>query len=114
MLGAYALDGDAVDVPLPGGCPIQNAAIEGDHADDGLRAIALAAMSDWRGWIERLVAGGIASGELRPNVDPVEVSAVVVGGLEGGVMLAHLYRSPEPLAAAVRRLRAFVDALEAP
>ena len=35
--------------------------------------------------------------------------AVLIGGLEGGVMLSHLYDDPEPLQAAIRHLHHYVE-----
>jgi TetR/AcrR family transcriptional repressor of nem operon len=105
MLDAYAVE-DAV--PLPGGCPIMNGAIESDHAHPALHARALAAMGQWRGLVERIVHAGVRAGELRHGLDAAEVSAVVVGALEGAVMLSHLQRSAQPLAAATRHLRRYV------
>jgi len=113
MLDAYVVEGavdGAVDdaVPLPGGCPIMNGAIESDHAHPALHARALAAMGQWRGLVERIVHAGVRDGELRRGLNAAEVSAVFVGGLEGAVMLSHLQRSPQPLAAATRHLRRYV------
>ncbi|MGM3276653.1 TetR/AcrR family transcriptional regulator [Ralstonia sp. 24A2] len=96
-------------VPLPGGCPIMNVAIESDHAHAGLRERAVEAMSQWRHLVEQIVLAGMRRGELRNDLDPAEVSAVLIGGLEGGVMLSHLYGSPEPLLAAVRHLHRYVE-----
>lgn len=96
-------------VPLPGGCPIMNVAIESDHAHPGLRERAVEAMSRWRHLIEQIVSEGMRRGELRDDIHPTNVSAVLIGGLEGGVMLSHLYDSPEPLLAAIQHLHHYVE-----
>ncbi|CAJ0890987.1 hypothetical protein R77567_04235 [Ralstonia sp. LMG 32965] len=96
-------------VPLPGGCPIMNVAIESDHAHPGLRQRAVEAMSRWRGLIEQIVLDGMRRGELREDLIPANVSAILIGGLEGGVMLSHLYDDPEPLQAAIQHLHHYLE-----
>jgi AcrR family transcriptional regulator len=111
LLDAYQPDSDAAarDIPLPGGCPIMNCAIEADHANEVLRERALGAMRQWRGLVERIVRAGCKAGELRAGLDAGEVSAVLVGQLEGAVMLSQLHASAQPLRAALRHLHAYID-----
>jgi TetR/AcrR family transcriptional regulator, transcriptional repressor for nem operon len=98
MLRAY--DGDSVDVPLPGGCPIMNCAIEADHAHPGLRERAQTAMSAWHGLIVRIVTAGVRRGEIRAGTDPQQTASAFIAGIEGGVMLTQLYADARHLRAA--------------
>jgi TetR/AcrR family transcriptional regulator, transcriptional repressor for nem operon len=98
MLRAYA--GAGADVPLPGGCPIMNCAIEADHAHAGLRAHAQAAMSGWHDLIARIVAAGVRRGEIRPGTDPKLTASAFIACIEGGVMLTQLYADARHLRAA--------------
>lgn len=107
LVEAYQPDDGSV--PLPGGCPIMNCAIESDHAHPGLRQRALQAMSQWRGLIERIVRSGMQAGELRADLDPADVSATFIAALEGAVMLSHLHGSAQPLHAVSRHLRGYVE-----
>ena len=102
MLGAYDDAGD--DVPLAGGCPIMNGAIEADHAHAGLRARAQAAMAAWHDLIVRIVAAGVRRGEVRADVSPQQTASAFIACIEGGVMLTHLYRDARHLRAAHRHL----------
>jgi TetR/AcrR family transcriptional regulator, transcriptional repressor for nem operon len=106
MIDAYDPDGGAV--PLPGGCPIMNGAIEADYAHPQLRERAAEAMAQWRSLVERIVDAGVRRGELRGGLDAAEASAVIVGALEGAVMLSHLQGSAQPLHAATRHLRRYI------
>ncbi len=108
MLAAYA--GDDADVPLAGGCPIMNTAIEADHAHPGLRERALAAMSAWHGLLVRIVEAGRRRGEIRAGVDAVQTASMFIAGIEGGVMLTQLYADPAHLQAARRLLEVHVEA----
>jgi len=109
MLDAYGGPGN--DVPLPGGCPIMNTAIESDHADPALRKRAQAAMQAWQGLVTRIVDDGLRRGELRAGVDAQAFASVFIARIEGGVMLSQLHGDPRHLDAARAHLRAQVHAL---
>ena len=107
MLDAYADDGS--EVPLAGGCPIMNTAIESDHAHPGLRQRAQAAMNGWHGLVQRIVEAGIRAGEIRSGVEPPEVASFFIACIEGAVMLAHLHGDSAHVAAARKYLTRFID-----
>jgi TetR/AcrR family transcriptional regulator, transcriptional repressor for nem operon len=89
MLACY--DGNSTELPLPGGCPIMNTAIESDHVDAALRDKARAAMSAWHGLLERIVAAGIRAGEVRREWNASQVATFLIASIEGAVMLTHLH-----------------------
>ena len=105
IVGAY---GEASEVPLPGGCPIMNSAIESDHAHPGLRQRAQAAMNGWHGMLRRIVEAGVKSGEIRRGVDARQVASVFIACIEGAVMLAHLHGDPSHLKAAREHLARYI------
>lgn len=107
LLDAYA--GATGDVPFEGGCPIMNTAIEADHAHPGLRLRAQAAMSGWHGLLQRIVAAGLAAGEVRPGTDPKHVATVFIASIEGAVMLTHLYGDASHLNAARSHLARWIE-----
>ena len=109
MLATYASDADASAVPLEGGCPIMNAAIESDHAHPGLRQRAHEAMQAWHGLLVRIVAGGLRRGEIRAGVQADVEAGVFIACLEGAVMLSHLQGNAEPLRAALGHLARHVE-----
>jgi AcrR family transcriptional regulator len=107
MLNAYADDGG--DVPLVGGCPIMNSAIESDHAHPGLRARAQAAMTGWHGLLQRIVEAGLKAGEIRAGVDPKQTASIFIACVEGAVMLSHLHGDTAHLRAARAHLTQFIE-----
>ena len=107
MLAAYA--DEAVDVPLPGGCPIMNSAIEADHAHPGLRDRARAAMDAWRGLLVRTIQAGVRKHEIRAGVDAQQTASLMIAAIEGGVMLTQLYADPAHLRAARRLLESHIE-----
>lgn len=97
--------------PIAGGCPVLNTAIEADDTNPLLRDRARAVMDEWRAMIERIVAKGIARGELKPTVEADELATLMITMLEGAVMLSKLYRDPVHMERAVNHLTAYVQSL---
>ena len=115
MLDAYGDDADPLAVPLVGGCPIMNAAIESDHAHPGLHERARAAMKAWHDGVAAIVARGIRRGEIRADVVAQDEARSFIACLEGAVMLTHLFGDARALRAARRHLAEHVaDRLRAP
>jgi TetR/AcrR family transcriptional regulator, transcriptional repressor for nem operon len=84
-----------VDVPspVPGGCPMMNAAIDSDDGNPVLRGLAKEAIADWKKRLSVLVREGIERGEIREGTDPRRISNVVVAALEGALMISRLERN---------------------
>ena len=96
-----------------GGCPMLNAAVESDDGNARLRDAVRLSMDRWRGVINRVLSAGIASGEIRPDVDPDRTSTWVIAAIEGGVMLSNLYKDPVFLNRALDQLVIYVESLSA-
>ncbi|GAA0967141.1 TetR/AcrR family transcriptional regulator [Actinocorallia libanotica] len=87
------------------GCPIVAAALGTERA---ARDVAGAAFENWRGMIaDRLVADGAERGRAR------SVAMLVVGGLEGALIVAQARRSSAPLDEAVEELSALCRSVTA-
>jgi AcrR family transcriptional regulator len=79
------------ELPVIGGCPILNTAVESDDTHPALRERAREALDEWRRLIVRLIDEGIAAGEFEPEVDGEELATLLIAGIEGGIMLSKLY-----------------------
>jgi TetR/AcrR family transcriptional regulator, transcriptional repressor for nem operon len=99
----------AADPPIPGGCPVLNAAVEADDAHPGLRARARLAMDAWRDLLGRTVRDGVERGQLRADADPDTVASVIIATLEGAVMLSKLYRDPAHTEHAAAHLSRYIE-----
>lgn len=99
--------------PFPNGCPVLNTAVEAKGEWAGLRREARAAADKLRRLVADAVRDAKEQRRLAPGVDPEEVATVVVGTLEGGVLLAVLYDDRVHLERAVAHLRAHVRGLQA-
>jgi TetR/AcrR family transcriptional regulator, transcriptional repressor for nem operon len=102
------------DPPVPGGCPVLNAAVEADDADPELRAAARSIMDELRKEIASLTRAAQKLGELSLDVEPQEFAQVLMANLEGAVMLAKLYGSDGPMRVVQRHLSLWLQSLAPP
>jgi TetR/AcrR family transcriptional regulator, lmrAB and yxaGH operons repressor len=87
------------------GCPVATVTLETAHASAVLAAACQAALGSWHAAItEAITARGIAS------ADAIRLASLVLAGIEGGLLLARAYRSPEPLRAVGDELTAILRA----
>ena len=102
----------ADDPPVAGGCPILNAAIEADDANEVLRDRARSAMDDWRVTIHRIVNKGIERREVDPATDADEVASILIATLEGAVMLSNLYKDAVHMKRAAAHMERYIETLK--
>ena len=76
---------------LAGGCPLLNTAVEADDTSPALRARARGALERWRAVISAALARAVADGDVRP-LDAEALATLMISAIEGGVMLARVYR----------------------
>jgi len=100
-------------VPLKGGCPLLNTAIESDDTHPSLRQRTQRAMAEWRRLIRRLVQQGLKTGELRPTVAPDTVATILISTLEGALMMSKLYCDRIHLDRAQAHLQHYIASLGA-
>jgi len=94
---------------VPGGCPLLNTATESDDANPRLRAKARRALSRLTRRIESIAEEGLRGGQVRAGVDAAELALLIVGTLEGAIMVGRLLRSDAPLALACRHLEDYME-----
>lgn len=84
---------DAVhNPPVKGGCPLLNTAVESDDTHPELRQQALRVMNEGLTYLQEIIQDGIRSGELRPDIDAVSLSSLILSALEGAIMASKLAR----------------------
>jgi AcrR family transcriptional regulator len=94
---------------LPGGCPVFNTAVESDDANPVLRAKSQAAMNDVLNMLQRITSKGIEQGEIKPNVNSLEVATIITSTLEGALVMSRLYRDDRYLKVAAEHLRQYIE-----
>ena len=91
---AHAMAETARDPLIAGGCPLLNTAVECDDGHPELRDRARQAMRAMLRLAARIYERGMASGELRADVDPAAEAAHLVATMEGAIMIARLLDAP--------------------
>ena len=79
-----------VPSPLPGGCPLMNAAIDTDDGNPVLRTLVQDALAKWKARIRRIVRQGIDDGRIGSSVDPRGIANLIISTLEGALMISRL------------------------
>lgn len=116
LLALIAMFNLNYDDPLvDGGCIVLNTAIETDDSADALqvalRERARVAMLEWQTTIHRFVAKGVERGELRAEADPETLATVIIGTLEGALMMSKLSGSGAHMGRAVAFLTDYIGLL---
>jgi TetR/AcrR family transcriptional repressor of nem operon len=96
-------------IPIAGGCPVLNTAIEADDTHPVLRDHARRTMDEWREFIIRVVDKGIERGQIRPQVNPDELATFLIATLEGAIMLTKLYDDTTHMNRAVAYLEHYLE-----
>ena len=94
---------------VPGGCPLMNTAIEADDGNTLLRARAKKALQSWTVRLSRIASEGIQKKQISVSIDPRKLAQLIIGCLEGALLLSRLQNNDEPLRGVRQHL---VDYLE--
>lgn len=94
---------------VPGGCPLLNTAIDSDDGNVALRARVKQAMSGLLDRLEAIVGTGLERNEIRSGINPKELATLIVGTLEGSLMIGHLQKRDAPLAVACQHLEEYLE-----
>lgn len=106
IIGVYARI--PTDPPVPGGCPLLNAAVESDDGNPELRAEARRVLAGLQQVVRSIVRAGQKRGELRMDLDVPAFANVFVAQLEGAVMLSKLFASQTPMRHTVQHLTSWL------
>ncbi len=81
-----------VDVPspIPGGCPLMNVAADIDTGSQIIAAQARNSLGVWKSKICNILLEGIASDELRKEIEPEKIANLLIATLEGALMISRL------------------------
>ena len=94
---------------VPGGCPLVNTAIDADNGNPILRERARKALHQSQDLLSRIVMAGIKRKEIRNGVDPKKLVTLILGSLDGALMISRLERDREALAETRSHLERYLD-----
>ncbi len=96
---------------FPGGCPLLNTAIDSDNGNPVLREKVRKALRGWQALLQEILKDGIKDGSIRAEVDVNKVSSLIIGGLEGGMLISRIERNDQGLHAALEHLDSYIESL---
>jgi TetR/AcrR family transcriptional repressor of nem operon len=96
---------------LRGGCPLLNTAIDADDGNAALRARAREALNEWRARLSSLVSSAVRQGDLKRGTHPYAVASLIIGTLEGALMMSRLEEDRNALMIAHDHLIAYIESL---
>jgi TetR/AcrR family transcriptional regulator, transcriptional repressor for nem operon len=76
--------------PVPGGCPLLNVAAYAESGCDGVQAQAKEFLGAWKARLLGILKDGVASGELRADVDARKTANAVISMLEGSLVISRI------------------------
>ena len=94
---------------IPGGCPLLNTAIDTDDGNPILRERARKALGGWRSYLISMIRAGIKARQIRPRIDPKKLATLIIGSLEGAIMLCRLERNEGSLRAVQAHLNNYLE-----
>lgn len=98
-----------LDPPVPGGCPLMNAAVEADDHRTHMRPVIAAEITKMVGGIATLLQKGIDAGEFRKDIDVRGLSYTFFCALEGAIMFSRVEGTREPMDIVIQHLRHKLD-----
>jgi TetR/AcrR family transcriptional regulator, transcriptional repressor for nem operon len=94
---------------ISGGCPLLNTAIESDDGNPVLRERARKALHQWQDLLSEIVSKGLERKEIKQDVDPKKLALLIIGSLEGALMISRLERNRDALLQAQAHLERYID-----
>jgi len=99
--------------PIPGGCPILNAAIEADDAHPSLRDATIKAMNGLYSLILGIIRNGIRNGEIISTIDSETFTTIFISTIEGSLMMTKLYNDITYINRSIGFLKDYLSKFEA-
>ena len=98
--------------PIPGGCPILNAAIEADDAHPALRDETIKAMNGLYSLVLGIIRNGIRNGEITSTIDSETFTTIFISTIEGSLMMTKLYNDTTYINRSIGFLRDYLSKFE--
>jgi TetR/AcrR family transcriptional repressor of nem operon len=94
---------------LPGGCPLLNTAVDSDNGNPVLRERVRKALRGWQTSLKTILRDGIAAGTIQPDLDIDKTASLIIGNLEGGMLISRIEKSDQPLRNALEHLDNYLE-----
>ncbi|MEO8473572.1 MAG: TetR/AcrR family transcriptional regulator [Chryseolinea sp.] len=86
-----------INSPIPGGCPMMNAAVEADDHQTFLKRVVAQEMEATIHYIAKLLERGKKEGEFKAAVKPMELAQTFFCAIEGAIVISRVMSSKAPM-----------------
>jgi len=98
--------------PVKGGCPLLNVSTEVDDAHPVLRKQAVVILDLLKESIVTLLNNGVKYGQLKPSTDKEYYASIIIGQLEGAIMMSKLRGNNTDIRMAIKHLEGTIKEIE--
>ena len=103
-----------LEPPIPGGCPLLNAAIEADDQHEAMRPVVGTGLKEMVDFIESLIKKGVRSGEFKKGTNARQLAYIFFCAIEGALMFSRIERSRAPMDIIVNHCKYKLDQITDP
>lgn len=97
------------DPPIPGGCPIQNNAIEADDNNPAMKKAVAAEIESIISYIARLLDEGKKQQEFKSDIKSRELAFIFFTSIEGAIMVSRATASDTSMKAVIRHNKEILE-----
>lgn len=95
--------------PVPGGCPMLNAAVDSDDHFPGMRRVVVKELMNTVMFIYNLLNKGVKAGEFKKDINTRELAYTIFCSVEGAIMFSRAERSEEPMKIIVKHCKKLLN-----
>lgn len=101
-----------INPPLKGGCPLLNAAIEADDANESLRIEATKMLGQLHESLVLILSNGIKHKQIKATIDKEHYATLFIAMLEGGIMMSKLHGNAQAIRRVLKHLNLLLTEIE--
>ncbi len=94
---------------FPGGCPLLNTAVDSANENPLLRERVRGALHGWQRMLGEIVEDGKQAGTVREDVDACKLANLIIGSVEGAMLIGRIERMDQPLRDALEHLNEYLE-----
>ncbi|MFY9940377.1 MAG: TetR/AcrR family transcriptional regulator [Silvibacterium sp.] len=94
---------------FPGGCPLLNTAVDSANGNPVLRERVRGALRGWQGLLKEIVEDGKRAGTIGEDVEVDKLSNLIIGGVEGAMLIGRIERTDQALRDALEHLNEYLE-----
>lgn len=95
--------------PVPGGCPMMNAAVEADDYQVFIRTQVADEIKRTIRYFATLLREGVQAGEFKTGIKPMEIASMFFCSIEGAIVISRITSSRAPMNAVLNHCKSVLE-----